>query len=59
MIERIAIDKGKVSTVVSLASLQAMPGQMAMWFGLTPKDSVVLFHTYAASEIYSLVWPNP
>ena len=58
VIKRIRISNGQRTTVLSLASLQQMPGEMSMWFGLSPDYSVVLFHMYPAAEIYSLAWPS-
>ena len=56
VIERIRIRDRKRITVVDLASLQGMPGQLSNWFGLAPDNSPILMHQFAAREVYALEW---
>jgi len=58
VIDRIRVADGQRSTVVSLASLQQMSGEMNTWFGLTPDDSPILLHLFTGTEIYALDWTN-
>jgi hypothetical protein len=58
VIDRIRVADGRRSTVVNLASLQQMPGEVNTWFGLTPDDSPILLHLFTGSEIYALDWTN-
>jgi Tol biopolymer transport system component len=56
VIDRIRIKDGQRSTIVSLDSLQKMPGRPDMWFGISPDDSPILLHLLTTSEVYSLDW---
>jgi Tol biopolymer transport system component len=55
LVVRVRVRDGQRVTVVSLASLQKMPGQV-QWLGLTPDNSPILLHLYTASEVYALKW---
>lgn len=56
VVERIRIKDGRRSNVVSLASLQNVPGTISPWFGLAPDNSPILAHMFGSSEIYALDW---
>lgn len=58
VIEQVRIADHQRSTVVDLASLQNVPGQIGTWIGLTPDNSPILFHTFTASEVYALEWTD-
>lgn len=58
VIEKVRVDDGHRATVVSLASLQKVPGTTDTWFGLTPDDSPLLCHMFNTSEIYALNWTD-
>jgi len=57
-IEKVRVADGRRTTVVSLASLQKVPGTTDTWFGLTPDDSPLLCHMFNTSEIYALNWTD-
>ncbi|HEU5415403.1 MAG TPA: hypothetical protein VFW31_16670 [Candidatus Angelobacter sp.] len=57
-IEKVRVADGRRTTVVSLASLQKVPGTTDTWFGLTPDDSPLLCHMFNTSEIYALDWTD-
>lgn len=59
VIDRVRIKDGQRTSVVSLASLQAMPGWLDFWFGLAPDDSPILLHYVTASDVYTLHWAGP
>lgn len=56
VIERFRVANGKRSEIVSLASLQKVPGQIDFWFGLAPDDAPLIVHKFTSSEVYRLNW---
>jgi WD40 repeat protein len=54
VIERFRVIDGQRTVVVSLATLQKIPGQLDFWFGLTPDQFPILLHRFTASEVYLL-----
>jgi Tol biopolymer transport system component len=58
VVERVRIRDGQRETVISLDSLQEIPGQLSTWFGLTPDSSPILAHIITANEIYELKWSD-
>lgn len=58
VIERVRIKDGHRFTVVSLATLEKVPGEVGPWIGLTPDNSPILVHMLNASEVYSLDWTD-
>jgi len=58
VIEKVRIRDGKRTTVVSLASLQNIPGQIDFWFGLAPDNSPILLHLFNATDVYVLEWTD-
>jgi Tol biopolymer transport system component len=56
VIDRVRIRDGQRTSVVSLSSLQTMPGWLDFWFGLPPDDSPILLHYVTASDVYALEW---
>lgn len=58
VIERVRVGERQRETVVSLASLRQMPGQLGTWFGLTPDNRPILMHQFTASEVYALEWTD-
>jgi hypothetical protein len=58
VVERVLIRDGQRETVISLDSLQEIPGQLSTWFGLTPDSSPILAHIITANEIYELKWSD-
>lgn len=56
VIERTRIKDGQRVTVISLTSLQEVPGQLSTWFGLAPDNSPILMHQFTAREVYALEW---
>lgn len=57
-IEEIRIKDRRRTAVVDLTPLQNVPGRVQFWFGLTPDDSPILLHGFAATEVYVLEWEN-
>jgi dipeptidyl aminopeptidase/acylaminoacyl peptidase len=54
-----SIDKVRVSdrlrsNAVDLTPPKKMPGQLEMWFGLSPDDSPIVVHLNTSSEVYAL-----
>ena len=58
LIERIHVSDGRRTTVVSLASLQKVNGQISPWVGLAPDNSLIVSQFLNASEIYKLDFTN-
>jgi Tol biopolymer transport system component len=53
-IDQVRISDRSRSVAVDFIPLQKMPGQLGMWFGLSPDDSPIILHLYTSSEVYAL-----
>jgi Tol biopolymer transport system component len=58
-IDKVRISDRSRSVAVDLSPLQKMPGQLGMWFGLSPGDSPIVLHLYTSSEVYALDSRDP
>jgi Tol biopolymer transport system component len=58
-IDKVRISDRSRSVAVDLSALQKMPGQLGMWFGLSPGDSPIVLHLYTSSEVYALDSRDP
>ncbi len=58
VVDRIRISDGRRQRVISLVSVEKMPGDFGNWLGLATDDSPILLHLLHSNEIHALDWVN-
>lgn len=57
-VERVGVRDGNRRIIISLKTLQNVPGALDTWFGLAPDNSPIVSHLFSISEIYELKWTD-